>query len=347
MNIDSEIFANAVKKACRAVDEKHHIEQLRNVCFRNGYLYGYNQSFGVRTKLDLPLDCCVPADRLNSVVANLRDQVTIKDGKDAIEFKNKSFKAKIKKFASDTYPDIIPKSAQKLSDVQEGMMAAIMKVLPCASDSIEPPTLHGIAVRGSYVYASENNGSYMIRAQLPMTLHCKFVIPKDAAKRAVSFGEPDTISANSSVVVFDYKEIDTTVVCAQWSHDFPTGAVDMISTQPINESYTVSLPDGLSVALKKVCSISPGQIDAKVALMETRDGELVLSCDDDIASSTSESFPWPHDFDFSFRMKASYLWSALKVCRFANFSSILSESPRLVRFWDGTHVQSVAINVGH
>ncbi|MDD4988375.1 MAG: hypothetical protein PHS68_05740 [Candidatus Izemoplasmatales bacterium] len=347
MNIDSGVLSSAVKKACRAVDEKHHIEQLRNVCFRGGYLYGYNQRFGVKTKLDLSLDCCLPADRLNSVVANLKDEVKIYDGKGVVEFKNKSFKAKIKKFPSDAFPDIIPKTVQKLSGTPLGLIPAIMKVLPCASDSIEPPTLHGIAVTGSYAYASDNNGSYMIRAELPRALSCKFVIPKDAAKRAVSFGEPDTISSNQSVVVFEHKDIDTTVVCAQWSHDFPTGALDMISTQPINESHTVQLPDGLSVALKKVCSVSPGQIDAKVALVETRNGELVISCDDDIASSTSESLPWPYDFDISFRMKALHLWHAVKVCRYANFSSILSESPRLVRFWDGTHTQSIAINTGH
>ena len=343
MKIDAEDLYAAIKRVRRAVNTKHNVDLLRNFCFHDKELVGYNQNIGVSTRVDLSLDCCVPADRLDNLVRNMRGEINITERSDRLIFKNNNFQASVKKIASHGFPNFIPVSIDLIIQHPSGLVNALLAALPCATEKIIPPQLHGIAVQNKYVYAAAQAGASFTKIELAEEIPRKLIFPRYAARQLANFGEPDEVYSNEAVVVFVYKDIETKVVCSQWAHEFPSGAIDSLVDEPVNSAHTVSLPDGMSKLLERVCSVSPGNIDTKTVWLAAKDRQLVISCSDDLASESSEAIPWDKPFDFNVKMRAGYLMSALRVSRMANFTNILSDNPRFIRFWNGIQTQLVGL----
>ena len=333
MNISSKDFYEAIKRVKPAVSSKHQVEILRNVCFRGGKLQGYNQQLGVSTYIGGDLRCCVPIDRIENVVRELSGTVALSVKGNSLLLSCGSFATSIKVTSADAFPVFIQQSTTPLTEDATTLLAAIDRVLPCATEQFRPLQLHGVALYEDSIYAAGDAGACFARAKWVGTTHgALLTISRDVAKTLVKYGVPDSVSTNQAVLQCVYNETHTEVVASLWAHAFPTGALDTAMSAPRDNTHDMEFPIGSHEAIQRVCAITPGKLETKLVHVEVRPGQIAFSSDV-VGSAAKERLTWPGNLTADFDVRASYLHYVLKNAQHVNLSSVLSQSPKSVRAW--------------
>lgn len=327
--MDAAEFLQQLRTAALVVENDHPVEILRNFCFRNGYVRGYNRTSGVIAKCQFPLECCLRADRLMQIFGALSGEVTIKQQDTKLVFKNGGNTTKLNTADWRSFPDAMPVEKKPLCD-GGNLAESISKVLTFLDN--EGSTLSCVGIKGDRIYATDGNRAAMARlsAAIPATLQ----LPKSSARHIVKLGSPKNLLLGGETLLAVYPELGAIYLTAQTAPKFPFAALADMFSSPEDRSLSVQIPADLPQVVSRVLCLVPksGRATKEIQLINSDAGLQVSFTEREVGEST-EIVAWDFKRPFSVKLNAAYMQEALRHSEYINLSSVFSRSPKSVRFY--------------
>lgn len=325
-----------------AIDPKNPIELYRCFCFRDGFVYGYNGEVGIAEKCDLPLNCCVSAERLYRMVSGLED-ARITQNQTAISVSGGTYRGKLQIQDSRPYPNAIPEKFGRLEGAQQ-LSASLKAVLFSAGPSMQSQHPDGVGIAGRFIYSTDGNRGTRLKL-LGKPVDKPIVLPPSGAKVLAGFGEPEQWLQAENVLMALYSDTGTFVAVRQYAKKFPFQHLeDQFNRFALPRIWDI--PEGLARAVDRVMAITGSTSEARSGIVLTsKEGTLTVRSIVAEVGEAEESVPFERSQEFGVKVSSVFLKDALKIFKQVDLSDILEGQRGQLRFVNGNLEHLVALMV--
>lgn len=335
VSVTKRDLLEALDKVRGVVATNKMIQLLTCFCFRGGKLFGFNGQEGCITSSPLgELEFAVDAKLFYAAVSKSFDEmeVTLKEG--TIMMKSGSNKSQLQTVAVESYPEFLPTKKQDFCTASNVVNCLERVSFTVATNAMKPQLL-GAAISEGYVYSCD--GVRISRAKLSEPSMGMVTVPSSSVEHICKLGAADGVSVELNQsgkpgrAIFHYPK-DTMYVTALLANDFPTGAVDDMLAQKVNEEYTSELPDELSQAIDRVNILSTEEAGLIVTNNPGKGLKICASTKE--VGEAEEILPWNFAHQFKFAVRADRLKKAFERTRRVDFTDVISGECKVLRFED-------------
>ena len=308
------------------------IAVFRQVCLRGGLMSAYDGCYGVISRSPFPdICCCVPADRLETVVRGLSGDIAVSQVKHGLVLKSGRHTTRLQTADATPFPEILPTHVWPYYTGAD-FVAALERIAFCASDeSARTARFSGAGFRGRYCYATD--GHRASRADLSGEVESPISIPRGALRRILSFGEPSRIHRDDNRLVCSYDEHHTVVVASVSALAYPFDAIDQQFGRVLRPADDCVFPDEMVSATQRVCGLLGTQSHKEIRLENTAAGVLTVRSVESEIGLSEEQLSWDYQTPFQVKLDAGLFIDAVKRTRKGNLTDVVTGGRSHIRFY--------------
>ena len=334
--VEQEKLVHVLDMVYKAVDPKNPVDMLRNFCFRDRLVAGYNSSFGISALLptndcEIPLPFCVPADRMLGVVKCMSGTINCVLNKNSLMLTCGKNKTRMNVSSAVGYPSFVPQLPVVPILVHDGSLSSSLRLVHSIANVAKSHTsIDGVGMRGKYVYWTD--GVMLVRVGMDVSTNEEYVLSSGSIGAILALPDMGIVRTDGNRFVAEYLDGRVLLVSVLSATKYPFDHIDNVLAGHTRREYDCEFPRELAAGISRVCSVARSKDESQTITLESHGGILVVRCVGTEIGESVEEFDWECGHEFSIKVDSRYLLSALKHTRSANLTNVLSGDGRYVRF---------------
>lgn len=322
MRINRQEFLKTLQCLSTAVAHRDLNPIFKQVAFHDGLGYSFNGECGLIASVPKDLRLMTTAKELMACLSKYtEDEIELVCDDSIVTVCQGRSKTRLQCSDPNLFPQIFPKGYMPFTESEQ--ITEVVKKALSLIDSDAP--LSQIGIKKDYVYAVDGRRVCRFKLDKPASEHA-VTLSTSAASAFAAQGVPIKVFATDSQLVGHFKH--ALFIATFVASRVPYPMIDRLANvEPIADNIKM-LPETFAGALERIrmfCEKHEG------AVLESTGNDLILSARKSDVGAFEEAFDWSFR-PFRIGINPHHINAALSFSNIVDWSSVLSDDPRVIRF---------------